>query len=485
MNNGIGVQARWETSEGVLVRIARKHEANVALRRDGVIDPTLDAISQESHRTIESHLMGYEAKFAAANRSVQYIRDTLCYIRSIAEHAGFTIAADINADGVNSYANELMEKGKSARTVQANLTAIKGFTKWLTAHHKLPRDPLSSVKNPNPKADRRRERRMLLPEEWQWLQSTTRCGAARYGMTGQQRVLLYMTAIQTGLRAGELRSLTRGKLFLEADRPYIVCQAGNTKSKKMARQYVNATLCNDLRSHVATKAPQAKVFSLPSEFDMADMIRDDLADARKAWIKAAKQDPAERLKREQRDFLAATNHEGEVMDFHALRHTCGTWLAKAGVHPKVVQAVMRHSSITLTYDHYGHLFEGQEADAVEQLSHLLVTEVPEILQATGTDDQHGGDERGNSVGSDTPCSSNPQAQARGGKKAQRRTQRAGCESVQTDATGYEETEGPETNDPSLNPLRVAEIDDKLLSAATQCDAAAPLAQLAEQLTLNQ
>ena len=59
------------------------------------------------------------------------------------------------------------------------------------------------------------------------------------------------------------------------------------------------------------------------------------------------------------------------------------WLVKAGVHPKVVQAVMRHASICA---HYGHLFEGQEADAVQELSHLLVTEVPEILQATGTDD---------------------------------------------------------------------------------------------------
>jgi len=36
-----------------------------------------------------------------------------------------------------------------------------------------------------------------------------------------------------------------------------------------------------------------------------------------------------------------------------------------------------------------------------------------------------------------------------------------------------------------NPLRIAEIGDTLLDSATPCDAAAPLAQLAEQLTLNQ
>ena len=150
---------------------------------------------------------------------------------------------------------------------------------------------------------------MLLPEEWQWLRSTTLASPERYGMDGTERVLLYGTAIQTGLRSGELRSLTPGKLFLEAERPYVVCQAGSTKNKKISRQYVDADLAKILRFHVTTKTPQAQVFNLPSEFDMADMIRDDLADARKAWIKDAKRDPAERLKREQSDFLAVMNHE--------------------------------------------------------------------------------------------------------------------------------------------------------------------------------
>ena len=88
--------------------------------------------------------------------------------------------------------------------------------------------------------------------------------------------------------AGELRSLTPGKLILDGDKPYIVCQAGSTKNKKIARQYVDVQLASSLRSHVATKSPQAQVFNLPSEYDMADMIRDDLADVRKARIKDAK-----------------------------------------------------------------------------------------------------------------------------------------------------------------------------------------------------
>jgi hypothetical protein len=46
---------------------------------------------------------------------------------------------------------------------------------------------------------------------------------------------------------------------------------------------------------------------------------------------------------------------------------------------------MRHSSITLTMDTYGHLCPGQEADAVRQLESFM-GHVVEQLATTGTDD---------------------------------------------------------------------------------------------------
>ncbi|WP_145087146.1 tyrosine-type recombinase/integrase [Aureliella helgolandensis] len=45
------------------------------------------------------------------------------------------------------------------------------------------------------------------------------------------------------------------------------------------------------------------------------------------------------------DFLWPRSESGGCLDFHALRHTCGVWLASAGVSIKVIQSVMRHSSI--------------------------------------------------------------------------------------------------------------------------------------------
>ncbi len=373
------------TDKATAERIANKHESDAALRRDGVIDPTLDAISRESQRTIESHLADYEAKLRVANRTDKHVTCTVQFVRWIAEHAGFRTAADINADGVNRYVGKLRAEGRSARTIQSHLTAMKGFTKWLAENAKLPRNPLSSVKRPDPKSDRRRERRMLLPDEWRLLEAATESGPERYGMPGQERALLYRTAIQTGLRSGELRSLTRGRLVCNASTPYVTCKAGSTKNGKMARQYIQPELAANLRAHVANKAPQAPVFGLCHEANVARMLRDDLADARKWWLREAKGDPDEYARREKSDFLTDVNHDGAILDFHALRHTCGAWLAMTGAHVKVVQTVMRHSAITLTMDTYGHLFPGQEADAVARMRDML-TPLAEALKATGTDD---------------------------------------------------------------------------------------------------
>ena len=442
-------QCTKTTDKATAERIARKHEADAALRRDGVIDPTLDAIGKESKRTIEAHLADYESKLRAANSTEDHVTRTVGYIRKIAGFAEFTTVGDINADGVNRYAGMLRDLGRSARTIQAHLNAIKGFTRWLSSHHKLPRDPLASVKKPNPKADRRRERRIILPEEWQRLDVATRIGPERYGMTGGERRLLYLTAIQTGLRSSELRSLTRGRLYFDSNPPYITCKAGSTKNRKEARQYIQPELAAELKAHVETKAPQATVFAMPDRTRLATMLRDDLAAARKSWIAEVVHDPQEYAQRQESDFLRDTNHEGEVTDFHSLRHSCGAWLAMTGAHPKVIQSVMRHQTITLTMDTYGHLFPGQESDAVGRMRQMFPQVLPEAFKATGTDN----------------------AQAPG--IVQRARSATARDTEQWTATQCEATRsgGPDhyVKPASPKPMAHANLGEKVRPAATPCD----------------
>ncbi|MFW5690732.1 MAG: tyrosine-type recombinase/integrase, partial [Planctomycetota bacterium] len=53
--------------------------------------------------------------------------------------------------------------------------------------------------------------------------------------------------------------------------------------------------------------------------------------------------------------MEAEDDRGRVVDFHALRHTFISNLARAGVHPRNAQALARHSTIDLTMNVYTHV----------------------------------------------------------------------------------------------------------------------------------
>ncbi|PYE23010.1 phage integrase family protein [Rhizobium sp. PP-CC-3A-592] len=49
-------------------------------------------------------------------------------------------------------------------------------------------------------------------------------------------------------------------------------------------------------------------------------------------------------------------------NFHSLRHAAAALFIQQGMNPKRVQAIMGHSSIQVTYDLYGYLFEDEDGD---------------------------------------------------------------------------------------------------------------------------
>ncbi len=366
----------------VAKQIAAKHESDAAVRSHGVIDVRLELLQKNSKLKIESLLPDFENKMKrkAKAGSEKNTTQTLGYIRRFMEFAKVQTIGQIHADDVQRFKVSLFALNLSARTVQANVNALKHFTNWLVDSGKLGADPLLSIDAPNPQDDRRKERRMLLPTEWAWLiRGVLQLGTKR-GMCAESRILLYRLTIQTGLRSNELRSLKRGS-FTFGDRPFVRVASASTKNSQVAYQYIDSGLAGDLERYLASKHPNAAAFTLPSASRVVDMIRDDLQAGRQLWLDEVKANPQEYSQRLESDFLEITNGVGQCFDFHSLRHTCGAWLAMRGVQPKVIQSVMRHSTITLTMDTYGHLIEGAEAIAVASSAEL--TAIP--ILATGTD----------------------------------------------------------------------------------------------------
>ena len=181
-------------------------------------------------------------------------------------------------------------------------------------------------------------------------------------MSGDERVLLYRLTVETGLRRKELRSLKVSSFDFDGNTVTVV--AGYSKRRREDTLPLRPETAEELKAFFAGKTPGAKAFGgryKQLTDKTAPMIRADLADAG----------------------ILYTDDAGRYRDFHALRHTCGSWLAAHSVHPKAAQAIMRHSDINLTMARCTHIFRGQEAAAVAMPPDL--TAHRQSTKATGTD----------------------------------------------------------------------------------------------------
>jgi len=57
--------------------------------------------------------------------------------------------------------------------------------------------------------------------------------------------------------------------------------------------------------------------------------------------------------------------------FHDLRHSAASLLIAQGVHPRAIMELLGHSTITLTMDTYGHLFESVNRETAEKMDAIL------------------------------------------------------------------------------------------------------------------
>jgi integrase len=74
-----------------------------------------------------------------------------------------------------------------------------------------------------------------------------------------------------------------------------------------------------------------------------------------------------------RSFVRQLERHGlPALSVHGLRHTWATLALQAGVHPKVVQERLGHSSIAITMDIYSHVLPSMETDAADRVAALIL-----------------------------------------------------------------------------------------------------------------
>ena len=70
-------------------------------------------------------------------------------------------------------------------------------------------------------------------------------------------------------------------------------------------------------------------------------------------------------------FVKFVRQHGLQIRLHDLRHTHATHMLASGVHPKIAQERLGHSSIGVTLDLYSHVLPGMQAEAVARVDDAL------------------------------------------------------------------------------------------------------------------
>ncbi len=355
----------------------------------------VDSRSAAGSKALDNHVADFESALEAKGASKRHWQPVIAMVRRVTAGCGFQFWQDVSATAVEQcLASMRDEKGRSIQTCNHHLQAIKQFARWMVANGRAGLvAPRASPSAEDVATDRQHVRRAAISrgtEPGCCRRHSTRL--KQFGMSGGERAAaLHRLAAETGLRAGELRSLTRasfaaGKRIRRrcASRPAIPSIGEPTL---LPLRHGTAA---ELRGFLASKFSAAPAFSkMPGPDKTARLVRRDLALARKLWIEEMKT-PAERAERERSDFLFYRDHSGRVkakLPFNCARKarssrgTCRDQALANGRHP-----LARHCDPSLTANVYTHVTLGEQSKAIEWLPDLSEP-FRQPMQATGTDDR--------------------------------------------------------------------------------------------------
>jgi integrase len=74
------------------------------------------------------------------------------------------------------------------------------------------------------------------------------------------------------------------------------------------------------------------------------------------------------------------------MHIHDLRHSAATILLSMNVHPKVVQELLGHSSISITMDLYSHMLPTMQQDVIDKMGEAFKM-LDEVLEDNDQNDE--------------------------------------------------------------------------------------------------
>jgi integrase len=283
----------------------------------------------------------------------------------IAPLIGAVKLSELSPGRIQTFRNELREKGRSPVMVRKIMTSLGSILGNAMAAGKIARNVVreqTSGARRQSRLEKRHDKRLEVGVD---IPSKDDIRAILAHAQGRWRPLI-VTVVFTGLRASELRGLRWADIDLDGAELTVRQRAdqwgsiGSPKSNAGKRTVPLAPIVvSALREWRLACPNSGKDLVFPNQkgnpISLSTIHGRILGPLQKAAGMTQRADSPK-------------------YGMHSLRHAAASLFIEQGFSPKRVQALMGHSSIQMTFDTYGHLFPSQEEDrvAMQQLQARLV-----------------------------------------------------------------------------------------------------------------
>ena len=322
--------------------------------------------------TTAAFLADWLEKYAAGSVAPTTLVGYRDIAHAVTERLGYIPLARLTPVAIQGYYTEKLASGLSPTTVHAHHRLLREALGHAERWGLIPRNP---AKLTNPPRPRHVERRVWDEEQVRLFLAKAKRESPYYA--------LYLTALLTGMRQGELLGLRWEDVDLALGQAairqtfYRLC--GSTREGRKGQQLWKAPKTRQSQRTIAL--PPAVVAALRDLRTVQDEHRGVLgADYHEHGLVFCQVDgkplhPGNVVRRDFRPLVAAAKLPR--IRFHDLRHAHVSYLALAGVPVKVAQERVGHSSAAMTLDVYSHVLPGQQADAARKVEILLLGTSPQ------------------------------------------------------------------------------------------------------------
>jgi integrase len=367
----------------------KRHSVVARTRREAlekaqeVIDQRKKGLDSEGAKVVlsaflERFLAYYKTEGGVALRTWQDYRYHI--EENIISAIGGIALGELKPRDVDQWLKSLRDRGLGNRTVEYAQAVLRRALQFAVEWEIIDRNPAAAkfraakrkrvVRSGGPKV------RFLNPNEARKFLEVAK---------GDRHETLYALAITTGLRPEELYGLRSKDLDVENHRLTVNQVVSKTRRKKgedVPRYEFGPPKSDKSRRTIDYPAFVGELLSSEGQF-----VTENRRLAGDRWSEAGLVFPSQvGTPLEERNVLRRFQRMCQAnglpkLRLYDLRHTHASLLIHEGVHPKKISERLGHSSIKLTMDTYGHLFEGSDQESAEKMEKLFAAEpkAPRVL----------------------------------------------------------------------------------------------------------